>query len=385
MFDYLLLFRKDKMVMETIKVLILVPDLQICNGVASFAMNYYRKLDHNIVHMDFVVWKDTPTPYYDEIEANGSKVFVLPSLKNFKLHMKECKRILSEGNYDIIHDNTLLISYPIMHEAMKQNVAVRILHSHSSKLGETCVREMRNRFFFPLLKRTATDYAACSEISGRFMFGDKKFDLISNVIFPQKFIFSEKTKIETRREMSAEKKIIIGSVGRIASPKNPLFALEVIKYLVKQNDTIEYWWIGDGPMKNELYDKIVYMRLEQNVKLLGSRDDVADLYQAMDLFFMPSKFEGFPIACIEAQTSGLPCIVSDVLPPELNINENVRFVSLNAPPESWAQAISTALCERVDREKAFEKVNGSIYSDQNAGERLTQYYMGLMQENRELL
>ena len=366
------------------KVLMLLHNLRVSAGVSSYVMNYYRSVNHNRIQMDFVIWKDVPSPYYKTIEEFGSRVYVLPSLKNLHQHIKMCEQIIKDGHYDIIHDNTLLISYPIMRIAKKHNVPVRILHSHNSKLGETPIKEIRNSLFLPLLKATATDFAACSGLAAEAMNTTDKYTLIPNVILDDNFAYSTDKRTITRRKMRVEDKIVIGSVGRVAEQKNPLFALDVIRELIKGNESVEYWWIGSGPMDQEFKNKIEELGLEKHVKALGSREDVADLYQAMDLFFMPSRFEGFGIVAVEAQTMGLPTVASSVLPQEIVFTDDlVTFVDLNESIEKWAIIINNQLQRSDERKSRIPELQRSLFSCKNAGKRLEKLYLGLLLSKSE--
>ena len=210
--------------MDAIRVLMLVPNLRVSNGVASFAMNYYRHLDPKKIKMDFVTYKKIDSPYIDELTQNGSKVYYLPPIKNIGKHIRMCAEILKEGNYDIIHDNSLMVTYPLMLLA-KKRVKIRILHSHSTKLGENDKRESRNRLFIPLLLKTANRFTACSSIAAEALFNGKTYDIIPNVIDAKKYVFSQETRFSIRQKMNCESKTVIGTVGRVTDAKNPFFAL----------------------------------------------------------------------------------------------------------------------------------------------------------------
>ena len=270
----------------------LVPNLRVSNGVASYAMNYFRSLNKREIHMDFALFSDVPSPYYKEIEAAGSRYFVLPGINKPVSHVKACIHILNQGRYDIVHDNTLLVSAPLMWTAKIMRIPVRLLHSHSARLGENALKEKRNRIFFPLLKAAATDYAACSPTAAKSMFGDASVLPISNIISESSLVFSEDKRALLRKKMNVEKNLVIGTVGRTTFAKNPLFALEVIKEAVLIRPDIEYWWVGSGPLDSEFKERVSGMGLNNNVRFLGSkeREELTDLYQAMDVFFMPSKF-----------------------------------------------------------------------------------------------
>ena len=356
------------------KVLMLLHNLRVSAGVSSYVMNYFRAIDHSKIQMDFAIWRDIPSPYYEEIRKAGSKVFILPPIKKIAKHIEECERIISSEKYDVIHDNTLLISYPIMYVAQKYGVPVRLLHSHNSKLGETKTKELRNKIFIPLLKMTATDYAACSGLAAKAMFGSNQYNLIPNIIMDQHFEYSEERRSFIRHTMGIDNKIIIGSVGRLAIQKNPLFALDVFKALLKTNPRLEYWWIGSGPLDQAFNDRIKELGLDRQVRAMGSRDDVVDLYQAMDIFFMPSVFEGFGIVAVEAQTMGLPTIVSDVVPHEVMFTDLVKFISIDKGPDNCARELEQQIKDIKPRRGYLYELGKSPFSCKNAGEHLLSLY-----------
>ena len=366
-----------------IKVLLLLPNLRVSNGVASYAMNYFRQLNYDTVHMDYAVYANLETPYVAEIEAAGGHVFILPPMKNLPAHCNACRELLRNGHYDIVHDNTLINSIPLMAEAKRQNVPVRILHSHNSKLGETVRKEIRNAFFLPFLRRQANVYAACSDLAAKAMFGKAEYTFIPNVIDGRRFCFSEEQRSLVRKKMSINEKIIIGSVGRVCIQKNPFFALEVIEKILKQNQSIEYWWVGSGPLDEEFRLRIEALGLDKYVKALGSREDVVDLYNAMDIFFLPSIFEGFGIVGVEAQAMGLPCVMSDAVPRETRYTDLVEYVSLEEPIEKWVKVISKQMERISDRQSYSKELGSSAFSSAHAGEKLEAYYKRLMETNND--
>ena len=362
---------------KQIRVLMLVPNLRVSNGVASYAMGYYRKLDHKKVRMDFVCYRNLESPYVQEIEEQGDHIFFLPPVKKIGEHFKYCKKIILEGNYDVIHDNSLMITYPIMLVA-KRLIRVRILHSHNTKMGDTRKKEIRNSTFKPLLLHTCNYFSACSSLAGKALFGKRKFKIIPNVIDPQAFRFNEDIRNQKRAEEGCTNKIVIGAVGRLAHQKNPYFAIDVIEKVVESRDDIVFWWIGSGGLDQDIKRYVDEKGLEGKIKLLGSRSDVTELYQAMDLFFLPSRFEGFGLACLEAEAAGLPCVVSTEFPSEINVTGAVKQISLDKNLDVWAIEISNALRKKADREEGFAKVNGSVYSNKVSGSKLTEFYLELI-------
>lgn len=363
-----------------IKVLMLLHNLRVSAGVSSYVMNYFRKIDHTKIHMDFAIWSDIETPYYEEIESSGSKIFVLPSVKSIHKHIQMCHKILNEGQYNVIHDNTLMISFPIMKEAEKIHVPVRLLHSHNSKLGETRTKEIRNKLFLPLLKSTSTDYAACSKLAALAMFGQSDYDFIPNVVSSEKLNYSLIKRNMVRKDLGAGNKVIIGTVGRVAAQKNPLFAIDVIESLMDKSPNVEYWWIGSGLMDKELENRVQNSRYKDKIRLLGSRDDVPDLYQAIDIFFLPSLFEGLPVTGVEAQAIGIPSVLSNTITKEVVYTDLVKFVDLNQPVEYWSKALLEQIDRVPDRCSHIEELRNSPFSDNKAGEYLTQIYEKLVRK-----
>lgn len=366
--------------MKPLKVLMIVPNLRVANGVSSFALNYYRQTNKDNISIDFALYSDRPSPYYDEIRTNGDRVTILPSIKSIKKHIMICQSLLKEGHYDIIHDNTLHVSIPMMWCAKKMGVPVRILHSHNTKLGETTFKEARNKLFLPILRGLATDYAACSELAGESMFRKKSFTLIPNVIPLDNYRFDERKRQIVRGKMDAGRKYIIGTVGRLAEQKNPFFAVEVIKKLHEEIPDTEYWWIGSGGLDNKMKEYIESCGALNYIKLLGSRTDVLELYQAMDCFFLPSLFEGLPVTGVEAQAMGLPMVVSDTVTIEMVYTDLVDYVNLSESAEAWAKHLKKALGRKVNRESYSDKLKQSVFSDMGCGERLLNVYTELLHE-----
>lgn len=366
--------------MKKIKVLMLVPNLFVANGVASFVMNYLRNLNHDEVQVDIASYKEGDSVYYAEVEAAGGKMFFLPGIKNLPEHVKVCNKILSEGQYDIVHDNTLHISIPMMWCAKKAGVPVRILHSHNSKMGETPAKAFRNRFFLPVLRSLATNYAACSQLAGRAMFEDQGFTVIPNVIQTEKYRFDPTMRKSVRQKMNATDKFVVGTVGRLAEQKNPFFAMDVFECLQKQVPNAEYWWVGSGPLEKSVQDYVNQKGLSENVRLLGSRDDVTSLYQGMDVFFLPSLFEGLSIVTVEAQAMGLPCVVSDVIPPEAEYTELLKRCSLQDSIEAWVEKIRNTQIKKTERKQYQEYLSESVFSDVGCGNRLKKIYERCLSE-----
>lgn len=364
---------------KKIKILFLVVDLHPANGVTSFAMTYFRNLDHNKFQIDFALLHDVKTPYYHEILKTGSKIYKLPSLRHLNAHIKKCKQIL-KNNYQIIHDNILISSLPMMYCAYKYRVPVRILQSHNTKLSEIKWKEKRNQLFLPILKYFANTYFACGKIAGEALFGSSKYTVIPNAIPARDSYFSSLTRKNVRTQNRCQNNIIIGTVGRLSLQKNPFFAIDVIKELIKKNKKIRYWWIGSGELDEKVNDYIKENNLSQYIRLFGSRNDVSSLYQAMDVFFLPSLFEGLPISAIEAQASGLPCVISNTVTHELVYTDLVYYESLHSSINEWSDALVNQLNRKVERSQYKKQLENSSYYISNSVNLLTNNYLKLLKQ-----
>lgn len=359
-----------------LKILMILHNLSVINGVSSYVMNYFRNLNHDLIQMDFVIYSNRDTPYIKEIEEKGGHVFLIPPLRNIRNHLKVSEHIIKEEHYDIVHDNILTLSYFVMYYAKVYGVPVRILHSHSSKLSGSKIKAIRNRIFMPMLFKNTTHFIACSKSAGIRMFGNREFKIVPNVISAEKFSFCNSTRIKIRSMFHANDKFVMGSVGRLAIEKNPIYAFKIALKTKKVIPNFEYWWIGDGVLRQQAESFIQEHRAESFIKLLGSRTDVSDLYQAMDLFFLPSHFEGLPVTGLEAQAAGLPCLVSDTVSDEFVYTDQVFFFSLKNTVDSVCGIIQKIQNDMgiKPREEGKADLLSSPFSDENAGQQLMSIY-----------
>jgi len=326
--------------MKTIKILYVVPNLGVCNGVASYAMNYFRYINKEKVKIDFLLLNSLPTPYYEEIERTGSKIIILPPLKQgiFKF-LKALDKVFKAEKYDIIHCNLVNIGAVILRYAKKNGIKIRILHSHGTRSADLKWKEIRNDTITPITKYYSTDFFACSKLAGEFLFGKSQYYVINNAIDESNYIYDEKERELIRNKLSLENNFVVGTVGRFQPQKNPLFLIEIFLELKKKCNNAKLLWVGSGIMEKEIKHKINELKLDDDVILLGDRSDVQSLYQAMDVFLLPSLYEGLPVVGIESQCSGLPTIVSDTITMEMKITNLVTFLSIEESAKKWAEVV----------------------------------------------
>ncbi len=314
-------------------------------GVEAVVMNYYRNIDRSKIQFDFICDSDSTNIPYDEIESLGGKVIIIPPYqKVFKYH-KKLKKVLKEGNYKIVHSHINTLSVFSLYAAKCAKVPIRIAHSHSTTNKKEKKKNFMKQVLKPFSKLFATDYMCCSEHAGRWLFGNKEYDkgnvyLLNNAIDLDKFKYDEKIRKAKRKELGIkENTLVIGHIGRFVEQKNHRFLIDIFNEIYKQNKNTILLLAGQGPLMEEMKEKVKQLNLEKNVMFLGQRNDANELYQAMDVFVLPSLYEGLPVVGVEAQAAGLLCILSDDMTKETKVLNNTKFLSLNQNPKEWSKTI----------------------------------------------
>ena len=334
-------------------------------GVESVIMNYYRHLDHSKVQFDFICDEDSTRIPYDEIKKLGGRVFLVPKYQNFPKYLKALEKLFKENKYRIVHANINTLSVFPLYAAKKVGVPVRISHSHSTSNPKEWSRNLIKNILRPFSKRYATDYFACSEIAGRYLFGNKAFDqgevkIIHNAIDVDKFKFDEAARKKLRQEFGIkDSTVVIGHVGRFVQQKNHTFLVDVFKEYHEKNPDSKLLLVGSGPLEDEIKKKVEKLGLKDSVLFLGQRDDINKLYSVMDVFYLPSLYEGLPVVGVEAQAAGLPTIFSNGISSEAIISKNAKIVAVQEV-EAYIKKIDEVTQNNKQRMSAAISENMSI-------------------------
>lgn len=325
-------------------------------GLESFILNYYRNINKKEIQFEFIVHYDE-VPYEEEIKNMGGVIWRIPrksnDLLNYKKEMKKFFNINS-SKYCAIWVNVCSLSNDdYIKYAKKYGIPKRIIHSHNTNETRGWTRKIAhyiNRFFLPIY---ATDYWACSNEAGKWFYSKRimdndKYEVINNAINVQDFAFDKKLRDECRNELEIDDKFVIGHVGRFCDQKNHEFLIEIFYKYYQKNNNAHLLLIGIGELENKIREKVTSLGLERSITFLGVRNDVKKLMQAMDIFMLPSLYEGLPIVGVEAQMSGLYCLFSNTITKEIKITANSCFLDLNNLDE-WADKIEK--CENYDRSK----------------------------------
>ncbi len=367
---------------EPIRVLHIVPNMQ-AGGLETLIMNIYRNIDRTKVQFDFLVHYTGTYFYDDEIRSLGGKIYKLSVRddNNFIKYLKDLDTFFKEhSEYKIVHGHMESLGQFYFKAAKKNHVPVRIAHSHNSATENTLKGRMKGL----LLKRYqvyATDYFACSQKAGEFMFPGRKFTVLKNAIMIHNFLYNETERNRLRKELGIEDKLAIGHVGRFCAQKNHTFLIDIFKEISELEDHAVLLLVGAGETFEKIKEQVRENNLEQCVIFLGVRKDISSLYQAMDCFVFPSLFEGLGIVAIEAQCSGLPVVGSDMIPKEAAATSQFHYMSLNDSAEAWAKEIINVTKQK--REAEIEKIRAAGYDIQAVAAYLQDFYIKKYLENSE--
>lgn len=355
---------------KRINVLVLITAMDRA-GAETMMMNYLRHIDRNKIHMDFVLNREYESDYEKEIKELGSKVYHLSPIypNTVREYKKEFKKFLKEHpNYDVIHSNLEERSaYPLA-IAKKAGIDLRIVHAHSN-LKHVDIKYIFRLYLRKKLRGKYTHSFACSRGTAKWLFGDdKKTIIVRNAIDTDEFKYDENLRRKAREELGIDDDtLLIGHVGRFSYEKNHKYLLRTFAEVNKMKPNSRLVLIGGGKnrselrLKDEIIKTIEELNLQDKVIMLGVRDDMPYIMQAIDIFALPSLSEGFPLTLMEAQSLGLKCIVSDSVPKECNVTGEVKYLPVNTPPEEAAWELLLLKDKKVDPIEMNRKVKAAGY------------------------
>lgn len=362
-----------------VRVLHIVPALD-GGGVETLLLNYYTHMDRNRFTFDFIVHGKNIGVLEPVFESMGSKVFHIPTKREgIVSNLLAMKQVISSGNYDVVHAHQGAIGALPMYLAKKAGVRCRITHSHIAYMHESRLRGLVNRVLLPYLKMYSTDWFACSSDAGSSLWGaeavqSRKVHIMNNAIDVDKFTFSAEVRNNVRKELHMEGKFVIGCVGRLSFQKNHEFLISVFRDIHEKDRDARLCLVGRGELENDIREQVQKLGLNDAVQFLGVRNDVPQLLQAMDVFVLPSRYEGLGIAYIEAQAAGLVCFGSDsVVPREAAVTDLMHYISLEESPEYWASEVMK-LKKGSARRNTKDEISSKGYEIRVEAKKLEQYY-----------
>lgn len=353
-------------------------------GLETMIMNYYRHINRQKVQFDFLVHREERASYDDEIESLGGIIYRLPRLVPWSIHYRKALDgfFKSHPEYKIVHVHQDCLSSIALKAAKKYGVPMRIAHSHNSDIDKN-VKYPIKIFYRQFITKYATKLMACSELAGKWMFGCSKaseFSVLSNAIDAKAFDYNPQARNALRKELGiSDDEFVLGHVGRFSPQKNHLFLIDIFDAVHKLRPNSKLILIGDGELRSMIEKKVSDLGLNECVYFAGTTTNVSSFLQAMDTFVLPSKYEGLGIVTIEAQTSGLPCIIADSIPDECIIDSAlVAKMSIEDTTQNWAKCILDSLNILRKGHRADTVMSG--YDIMECAKNLQTFYLECLDE-----
>lgn len=318
-------------------------------GVDHYLLNFLDNVASEDLQIDFLT-NEVDQKLEKHLQKYHSRIFAIANLKHPVAQYRQVCRIIEKERYDMVYLNvSTAIDCVAAWAAKKCKVKRIMIHSHSS--GNDCENTPKRVIFNTIhyicrlfLYRAATEYYGCSKKAGMWLFPkqiveSEKFQTIFNAVDLEEYSYEPEIRKQVREELKLENKFVVGHVGSFSYPKNHYFLIHIFEEIKKQCPQAVLVLAGNGVRLENVKKTVKEKRLEDSVRILGFRKDVSRLFQGMDFFLLPSCFEGLPTVSVEAQCTGLPCLMSENVTDEAKITEDCWFLSLKKTPTEWAEFI----------------------------------------------
>lgn len=351
-------------------------------GLETFIMNVYRNIDRSKIQFDFLIHTTEECDYNEEIKKLGGRIFSVPSRKKgFLKNRKALDDFFKEhSEYSIVHQHLSSLSYiePLRY-AWKNDIPLRILHSHSTKQSGSRLNYFFHKWNSLFVELYSTNRLSCSHAAAKWLYTksiykNKKYQVINNGIDLSGFSYDENLRTVKRQELGIENSFVVGHVGRFSHPKNHMFLMKIFNIIQSREPSAILLLVGDGELKSIIEKKAHDLGLRDKIMFMGVRDDISDLLQTMDVFVFPSIYEGLPVSLIEAQATGLPCVISDAITEEVMITDHIKKLSLNIDAEQWGD-MALEYKDIVERKEYNKELNQAGFNISTTVKVLEDLYM----------
>ena len=336
-----------------------------CGGAETFLMKIYRRLDREKYLMDFCITVPDKCYYDDEVEALGGRIFRIPpksvSLSGFKKGLYD---VVKKGNYsNVLRVTSNPLGFLDVKIAKKAGAEVCAVRSSNSSDGRRLLNTLETRAGRALYGKYIDVKIAPSDLAARHTFGDRAYkkgevNILHNAIDLDVYRFDPCERVRIRKEFGvADSETLVGHIGRFAEQKNHGFLLEIFSECLKKKPDCRLLLVGKGELEGKIKEKATTLGILDRIIFTGVRSDVPALLSAIDVFAFPSLFEGMPNTVIEAQATGLPCVISDTITREADITGLVGYLPIGKENiGNWADAILSAKTEsRISPTESFVK------------------------------
>lgn len=346
-------------------------------GIEAVVINYYRAIDKTQVQFDFFVEAGSVVPFRDELENSGANVIELPTLRNPIAYIYALRKVLWDEKYAAVHAHMNTLSVFSLFAAWLARVPVRICHNHTTAHAIEGKRTRIKYLLRPFAPLFATHLFACSQAAGEWMYGKRAYErghvyVLKNAIDLDQYRFDAQKRATLREELGVGDGVVVGHVGRFCQQKNHEFLLEIFEKIVARMPDAMLMLVGTGDTLPAMQGKARALGIADNIRFMGEQMNMSAIYSAMDVFVLPSYYEGLPVVGIEAQTASLPCIFSGDISSEINLTSNAHSLPLGDATR-WANEV-LALCKQPRSEDIAPLVTAG-YSIRQEVSRLLDFYL----------
>ncbi len=369
--------------MEPIRVLQVVPNMHAA-GLETLIMNLYRNIDRTKIQFDFLVHYTQKYFYDDEIESLGGHIYRLSFREDNNLikYVKDLDKFFTVHNqYYIVHGHMASTAFLYLRAAKKHHVPIRILHSHNTST-EKNLKGLIKQQMLKISTRYANTYYACGIMAGKFLYGNKNFEVINNAIDLERFKKDSKLRADTRKKYGLNDYFVIGHIGRFNSQKNHKFIIDVFEQYYKKNPNARLVLVGEGELESSIKQIVKDKKLLDVVKFLGVLKDTEAIYNMFDVFLLPSLFEGMPVVGVEVQACECNAILSDKITKEVKLTNYISYLPIEGDDAvlKWTDKISQLEKNKVSDNGVYKKLTKAGFNIKEEAKRLEEKYLDLIQE-----
>lgn len=313
-------------------------------GVEAVVFNYYRAIDHSKFQFDFYYDVDSTVNLPQDLIDMGARFIQLPPYQQLPKYVKELRKYFRNERYTIVHSHLNTLSVFPLYAAWKEHISVRIAHNHSVPSGDKLKRNAAKHMLRCFAKLFSTDYFACPEKAGRWMFGDRAFDdgdvyVLKNAVDFGEFDIPNEEIEKKKADLGLSDSFVVGHIGRFTYAKNYQFLLDIFKEISAIKPSAKFLLVGDGELHDEIFTGIARRGLENDVVMTGKVQNPEIYYKLNNVIVLPSLFEGLSVSTIESQVSGIPVVVSKAMPDEAVISDGCTYMDLSLSPAEWEKVV----------------------------------------------
>lgn len=357
------------------KILIINTNPTKREGITSVIFNQLENIKDQTLQFGYVSINTPEDEFIQRLKNINCKLYVLPrNIKKISTYISRLSKIAKDYDVIHVHGNSATLAIDLL-AAKIGGIRYRLAHSHNT----SCKMIIADKLLRPMFYKLCNGRLACGKDAGKWLYGNRKFEIIRNGINTSRFRFNQNKRAEIRKSLGWEDKIIIGHVGNFVEAKNHKFIFEIIKSAINKNPNIRLVCVGGGRLKEIAKDYLCGLGLNDYVHITDSVDNPEEYMSAMDAVLMPSIHEGLPLTLVEEQANGLRCLVSDAITKEADLTGNLYFLSLSQPMDVWSNELLKIVSERnnertIISEKSITAIKDKGYDISTEAHKLSMYY-----------